>query len=281
MDTRGRIAVVIGSTPNIGTTVVTMGAAVQLARRTDHSIGVICLNLKSSKLYRYMGLDSAPAGLDGLRADMKGGSLDQYRLLRSAEPVKGLPRLRVLYGSQQREQAEFYQPEDIRHLLEAARAAFDVCLVEVNAYWDNAATVTATLEADEKLLVTTTELGSFQEDLDRGLKTMAPLLGLDLGEFRLVVNQDGPGGSSGGLRATDVRREAGMELAAVIGYDPGLRESLNRGRLLDHVQTSRTLVLPLEMLAGAWMSRWGLRAAPETAAPAPGFRRWIPSLTGR
>jgi Flp pilus assembly CpaE family ATPase len=279
METRGRIAVVIGSTPNIGTTVVTMGAAVQLARRTDHSIGVICLNLKSSKLHRYMGLDNAPAGLDGLRADMKGGSLDQYRLLRSAEPVKGLPRLRILYGSQQREQAEFYQPEDIRHLLEAARAAFDVCLVEVNAYWDNAATVTAVLEADERLLVTTTELGSFQEDLDRGLKTMAPLLGMDTGSFRLVVNQEGGSGTSG-LRAADVRREAGMELAAVIGYDPGLRDQLNQGRLLDYVQTSRTFVQPLDTLSGGWMGRWSLRAAPETA-PLPGIRRWIPSFTGR
>src|SRR5690625_3439251 len=46
-----------GTTPNIGTTVVAFGTALQLATRTDKSLAYICLNLKSSKIHHYIGIE--------------------------------------------------------------------------------------------------------------------------------------------------------------------------------------------------------------------------------
>lgn len=226
-----KLAAFIGSTPNVGTTVVSFGTALLLAEGSHASVGYLCLNLKSSKLHRYLGKDESPFALDGLRAELRSRSLSGARLRQYAEPVRGAPNLHVLFGSVQREQAEFYQPEDIGHLLEAARQAFDACIVEVNAYWDNAATVCAMLEAGERICVTTADLGHFQEDMERGLKPMAALYRIPAASFSLVVNQlDGKEGR-GGIRTADIRRETGMRVIGEIERNAGLLEYLNQGRL--------------------------------------------------
>lgn len=226
-----KLAAFIGTTPNVGTTVISFGSAVLLANGSGASIGYLCLNLKSSKLHRYLGKDESPLALDSLRAELRSRSLSGARLKQYAEPVKGVPNLHVLYGSVQREQAEFYQPEDIGHLLEAARQAFDACIVEVNAYWDNAATVCAMLEADERICVTTADLGHFQEDMERGLKTMASLYRIPAQSFLLVVNQLDRQQGQGGIRTADIRKETGMRVVGEIERSAELLEYLNQGRL--------------------------------------------------
>lgn len=226
-----RLAAFIGSTPNIGTTVVAFGSAVLLANSTDASIGYLCLNLKSSKLHRYVGKEEPPYALDHLRAELRAQSLSGARLKQYAEPIKGVPNLSLLFGSVQREQAEFYQPEDISHLLSVARQAFDACIVEVNAYWDNAATVSAMLDADERVCVTTADLGHFQEDLERGLKTMTALYRIPAQSFSLVVNQLDRQQGKGGIRTADICKETGMQIVAEIERYPELLEYVNQGRL--------------------------------------------------
>src|SRR5690606_34102422 len=47
-----KLLVFMGSTPNIGATLIAFGTAVELARGSEHRVGYICLNLKSSKLHR-------------------------------------------------------------------------------------------------------------------------------------------------------------------------------------------------------------------------------------
>lgn len=274
----GRLAAFIGSTPNIGTTVLSYAAALLLSTRTSSNVGYVCLQLKSSKLHRYLGRDEAAPGLDRIRADLKARSLTPGRLLPHCERVKE-SSLHLLFGSMQREQAEFYQPGDIDHLLEAARGAFDLTIVEVGAYWDNAATVSAMLGADERIAVTTPDLGHFQEDMNRGLKLMAPLYGINLRSLSLAINKMLPSRWTGGITTSDIRRETALPVIAEVGTHPELLDAVNQGRLTEFVLGHAGFRKELEPLVDKLMASCELPLRP---MPSPGVRRWrwIPRYSG-
>lgn len=275
----GKLAVFTGSTPNVGTTLAAFGTALHLAERTGQPVAFLCLNLKSSKLHRYLGMESCSLGLDQVRAEMRSASLTPGLLRTSLDSLKGRQNLHILYGTGQREQAEFFQPEDIRHLLDAARAAYGICVAEVNAYWDNAATVTALMEADARVMVTTTDLGHFQEDVDKGLKTMAPLFGIAPESFLLAVNQAYAKGG-GGIHAQDAERETGMKLASVIPWDPALREWMNQGRLAEYAGCHKPFVQALQPLGNELAERLGVSFSSGSGSAGPA-RSWRPLFSGR
>src|SRR5690606_12616711 len=65
----------IGTTPNIGTTLCAVTAAYRLAEITGQQVGYICLNFKSSKLHRYLGIDVPLATIDDLLPQLRSSSL--------------------------------------------------------------------------------------------------------------------------------------------------------------------------------------------------------------
>lgn len=262
MTGHGELIVFTGSTPNIGTTVLAFGTAALLARLSGEPVGYLCLNLKSSKLHHYVGLEPCPPGVDQIRAEMRSGSLTPGFLKSRMVQIKGAPGVHVLFGPLQREQAEFYQPEDIGHLLDIAKQCFPRCVVEVNAYWDNAATLAALLQADERILVTSPELGHFQEDVNRGVKQMAPLFGMSAEGFLLAVTQHHRGE---GLTPQDAAKETGMRLAAVVKADPELRRQLGQGRLAEYAGGSEGFTQALLPLCGE------LGVTPQEPAAAEGI----------
>ncbi|WP_409342610.1 CpaE family protein [Paenibacillus sp. MBLB4367] len=270
----GKLIAFVGTTPNIGTTLVSYGAAVRLALDSEASVGYMCLNLKSSKLHRYRGQESAAATLDGIRAELKAQRLDGNRLYGLCEPVRGVPGLRVLYGNMLREQAEFFRPEEIECLLQAARSAFDVCVVEVNAYWDNAATVCVMLHADVRVAVTTGEISHFQEDMHRWVHTVGPIFGLSSGSLDLVVNQLDKRSMLNGIRAKEVRKETGMRLAAEIARFPDIPGYLNEGKILELFTGDHPIRQPAARMADRWIRQWGLpRSAGRTERTR--MKRWL------
>lgn len=233
-----------GTTPNIGVTLLAFSVAYAAAMAMpfdDAAVAVpavayVCLNLRSSKLHRYLGVDHPPMTLDGWRAELRSGRITPERLrgqLAWRPSGGGWPRaLHVLFGNQLREQGDYYTPDELRHLLNLIRQAFPVCIVETNAYWDNAATLVALEQADRRLLVTTPELGHFQEDGGRWFGTIAPLLGMSADSFRLAVNRPHAGGT-GGLTAREAATELGVQLAAEFPHVPDAARLINTGRLLE------------------------------------------------
>jgi Flp pilus assembly CpaE family ATPase len=228
----GRLLVFVGSTPNNGTTLVSFGTAVRLAAETTCTIGYICLNLKSSKIHRYVGRDDPACTLDGLRAELRSSSLRPERLIKACETFTRAPNLYVLAGNMIREQAEFFSADDMEFLLKTAAQTFDIVVVEVNAYWDNAATVTAVCKADRRFYVTGGDLAQFQEDTRRWLYSLSPMLELDPASFELVVNGLEPAVHSG-IRAKDVALETGIQLLACIHRHPEAGLAANEGRLFE------------------------------------------------
>lgn len=226
------VVVFLGSTPNVGTTVASFCTAMQIARQTKQQIGYICLNLKSSKIHKYMGIDQPAVTLDGIRAEVTSQGLNKERLKSYCVSFKETANLHVLFGNLMREQAEFYSVEDINHLLNTCSAAFDLCIVEVSAYWDNAATVCALLYADTKIVVSTSQLGHFQEDMNRWLKSISPVFDIDIGSFDLFVTQI-QGSSNDSFRLKDIRKETGMNIVGHMRACPFINEHLNQGKISD------------------------------------------------
>lgn len=234
---RGVVVVFQGVTPNIGTTVASFSSAVQLSHEFSGEVAYVCLNLKSSKLHHYCGIEPAIT-LDGLRAELKAGALTAERLRSSCSHMAQTPRLSVLFGNQLREQAEYYMVEDISLLLDRCRQAFDVTVVEVSAYWDNAAVFAAMREADMRVLVSSDRLGSFQEDFRRSALPMLGALGIGQEELELLVVHTGTPGY--GLSA--IRKQTGLPVIGSLPYDPDAASSLDQGRLQEFASARETSI---------------------------------------
>ncbi|MFC5406907.1 hypothetical protein [Cohnella soli] len=226
----GKLAVFAGSTPNIGTSLAAFGTAHRVAALTGRSVGYLCLNLKSAKTHLYLGVDKPEVTLDGVRPELRAGTLNGDKLKQYAYRSTALGELRVLFGNMAREQAEYYEPEDIRRLLAASRQAFELTIADVSAYWDNAATVCAMQEADDRYLVTTGSLSHFQEDVHRWTFQVGSQFGMTPEQFRLVMlkrNQR----MTGGYGMREIRKEVGCAEWTELKLLESAHLQLDSGRL--------------------------------------------------
>lgn len=234
---RGSIVVFQGVTPNIGTTIASFSSAVRLSQDYAGEIAYVCLNLKSSKLHHYCGTEPAIT-LDSMRAELRAGALTAERLRSSCSRITEVPRLSVLFGNQLREQAEYYMVEDISLLLDRCRDAFDVTIVEVSAYWDNAAVFAAMREADMRVVVSNDRLGSFQEDFRRSALPMLSALGMAPEELELLIVQSG----TTGYGMSTIRKQTGLPIIGSVPYDPTVASMLDQGRLQEFAASSDTAI---------------------------------------
>lgn len=272
---RNGIIQFLGTTPNIGTTVAAFGTAAAMSAMTERRVGYLCLNLKSAKLHRYLGVQEPAVTLDGLRPELKAGHLSADRLLRQCHPVREFPNLHVLYGNLQREQAEYYSVEEIGCLLSAASDAFDYCIVDTSAYWDNAATVGTMTQAGMRIMVTTPNLTDFQEDLARWCKGISPVFGLAADHFDLLVTQvdrDPPFG------VKEIAVDAGMQRIGTVRKAEGLSRLLNEGRLSSCIRREHMTGSDLYQLANTILTLHGDNGMmkPVRTAALAFWRRWLP-----
>ncbi len=219
----------VGTTPNIGTTVTALAAACRISQECGQSVGYLCLNLKSSKIHRYVGVDSPSATLDSLRPELKTDSLHQDKLLRSMHMARGTSNLRILFGNTMRDQAEYFTVDEMNHLLDVAQQAFDVVITDVSAYWDNAATLCALRRADSRIVVTTSALSHFQEDAQRWLKQLSPVFGIASGDYESIIVH--PPWRIGGFQVKDICKELGVPFIGELRLSEGLLSQLDSGML--------------------------------------------------
>ncbi|MEX1031239.1 MAG: hypothetical protein WDZ91_14520 [Paenibacillaceae bacterium] len=266
----------IGSTPNIGTTVAAFGTAAHMARQTDRSVVYICLNLKSSKIHRYLGVDEPPYTLESIRAELKSLSLSADRLRQHAWKVRAQPNLDVIFGNMLREQAEFYTLNDIDCLLQVAAGSYDYCIVDTNAYWDNAATISTMMRAGMRLMVTTGQLGHFQEDMNRWLQPLAPVFGCSPKSFDLLITQkEGSQSSSSHYSSREIRRETGMHRIGEIHKLKEIDSLLNQGKLWDVIAHPSLMNDDLAQIARTLLNLFG-----ETPVQRSERMTWFQTMQG-
>ncbi|MFC4812124.1 hypothetical protein [Paenibacillus sp. GCM10023250] len=248
----------VGTTPNIGTTTAAFAAACRIAAERECGVGFLCLNLKSAKTHRFLGVDEPATTLDELRPELATRSLNAEKLLRSTHRCRGLPGLRVLFGNLLRDQAEFYAMEEMEHLLAVAAQTFDVVVADVGAYWDNAATICVLRRASTRIVATTGALSHFQEDGQRWLKQLAPLYGIPADSFQGIVIQSPRG--KGGFQVKDICNELGVPLLGELALTEELLAQLDSGTLD-------------EWLAGSERGRKTMQASAKAIAEVYGLRR--------
>jgi hypothetical protein len=230
METAGRLVAFSGSTPNIGTTLAAFGTAYRVASLTGWRVGFLCLNLKSAKTHLYLGIDRPQVTLDAIRPELQAGTLTGDKLREYAFAPSKLLGVHVLFGNLAREQAEYYEPEHISRLLQAARQAFDLTVADVSAYWDNAATVCALREADVRYLVTTDRLTHFQEDVFRWTGQVGPLFGIAPEQFQIVLLHNAHR-QTGGFGMKEIRKETGSVSLSELRLAESVHLQLDSGRL--------------------------------------------------
>lgn len=262
-----RLAAFVGSTPNIGTTIAAFGTAYRIASATGRKVGFLCLNLKSAKTHLYLGVDKPHVTLDGLRPELRAGTLTADKLNRYAYTSPRMGSLHVLFGNLAREQAEYYEPDDMLRLLAAARSAFDLTIADVSAYWDNAATICAMREADERFMVTTSSLSHFQEDIQRWTGQVGGMFGLAADSFNLILLQ-GSQQIPGGFGMKEVRKETGSTSYAELKLVESMHLQLDSGRLDEwlaehqrHAQLFDPVAVPLLKRLN-WEARLRLKERP-------------------
>lgn len=226
----GQLAAFAGSTPNIGTTLAAFGSAYRLAALSGRKVGYLCLNLKSAKTHLYLGIHKPQVTLDNLRPELRAGTLTAQRLCQYAYRAPHLGSLHVLFGNLSREQAEYYEPEDILRLLAAAREAFEFTVADVSAYWDNAATICAMREAQMRFLVTTGSLSHFQEDIYRWTGQVGGMFGLTPDSFGLILLR-GNQRATGGFGMKEIHKESGVPTFAELRLNESVHLQLDTGRL--------------------------------------------------
>ncbi|MDQ6422831.1 hypothetical protein RB620_25725 [Paenibacillus sp. LHD-117] len=254
------MAAFIGTTPNIGTTTAAFSAAVRLAEATGKPIGYLCLNLKSAKLYRFLGVDEPETTLDKLQPELRSASMTPSMLLRATHALPRQPNLHILFGSVNREQAEFFSDKELEHLLDVAEQAFSFVVLDLGAYWDNAATVCSIRRAATRIVVTTGALSHFQEDGRRWIGEVSPLFQVQPEQYECVVVRGTSGHAS--FSPAQISRELGAASLGELHLTPALYASLDKGALGDWLKEDKggkaAMAAPARLLA----NRYGLGAFP-------------------
>ncbi|MFB9328784.1 hypothetical protein ACFFSY_22845 [Paenibacillus aurantiacus] len=277
MSTKSTLAAFVGTTPNIGTTLAAFAAAYRLAESYQGRVGYLCLNLKSAKIHRYLGIDGPVVALDDLRPELRSLSLTPGKLTQSMLQVRGAP-LYVLFGNTMRDQAEFYRPEEIDHLLEIAHSAFDVVIADVGAYWDNAATVCTLRCARTRVLATTPALSHFQEDGQRWVKQLSPLFGIPGDGYEALVIR--LPGMSGGYQSKDICKEMGVSLMGELKANPSLMGALDSGKIDEWLAHDEEGRLAMAAEAASLAARHGLKRRPVMTVQ-PWYKRLVAHRSGK
>lgn len=221
----------IGTTPNIGTTVSALATAYRIAEITEAKVAYLCLNLKSSKVARYIRLESPHATLDELLPHLRNHSITKEILLNAMATVPSRPNLHFLLGNRQREMSDYFNEEDITLLLSTARAIFDTVIVDCSAYWDNAGSLCGLQLADRITLVTTTALSHFQDDVSNWYNLLSQPLGIVEKEKECIVIRLHK--QYRGYSITEIEDELQVKVVGEVMFPMSLYESLDGGNL-DH-----------------------------------------------
>lgn len=264
-------AVFVGTTPNIGTTTAAFATALRMAEAGGISIGFLCLHLKSAKLHRFLGVDKPPTTLDQLKPELHSSSLSPELLGRAMLPLPGQRNLHILFGSLNREQAEYYQPLEISHLIQVAKRTFDFVVLDVGAYWDNAATVCAIREAETRIVVTTPALSHFQEDGKRWIGQVSPLFQIESNQYDCVVVHGAWGGE--GYSMKQICKELGVNPLGQLQLNSALYSSYDKGQFQDWLsrdgEGKKAMVKPAREL----LKRHGLQRSFPPMQNQPWFRK--------
>lgn len=272
------LAAFIGTTPNIGTTAAAFATAYRIAEISGKPIGYLCLNLKSAKMHRYIGVDEPVVTLDKLRPELRSHTLTPDKLRRAAYSVPKQPNLQVLFGNILRDQAEYFTPEEADHLLAVAEQTFAFVVLDVSAYWDNAATICSIRRASSRILVTTSALSHFQEDGRRWIGQVSPIFGVASDQYDcIVINSPW---RNGGYHMKHICKEMGTSALGQFQLSEPVFSQLDSGTYAEWLNADVEGKQAMRTPAKALMQRHGMRSMTSSISVQPWYRKLLSHRNG-
>lgn len=185
----GRVVTLLSASPKDGATTIAISTAICMAMRMpDRKVLLVDFNLKSPEIRDHLHV-SSDKGYPLIQADCDSGTLEASTLMKACSHLKGIDNLYILTGIQRREWAEKITMEEVDHLLLIARKAFDVTIVDVHTYPDQAATLKSVKSADERLVVVQPIITSYQSSWNDWFNSVWQHYGLKESDFHLVLNR--------------------------------------------------------------------------------------------
>jgi len=179
----GNVVALFGAQPRSGVTMLTLSTARRLSAAGNIKIGVLGLNAWNPGdcyVADYTGLY-----LDDLKNYLNNKLLTGDDLLENMCEISGF---RYLAGNRDIKKRLYYSIDEIHYLIDTARDAFDLVLIDAGAHFDNALTVQALNCADLRLLVTTQETSAYRNWKLAFDQVLQPL-GCACDSFSLILNR--------------------------------------------------------------------------------------------
>ncbi|NTZ16313.1 tyrosine-protein kinase family protein [Paenibacillus sp. JMULE4] len=185
----GSLTAVWSAASKDGATTIAVSTALSLAASGRMTIGLIDGNLHNPEIRSFLNLtDPDPSGFK-LRPKLQTQTLTPGDLIDACISYRKIPNLHILTGSRRRDTALDVTPEMMAHLLRTSRAAFDITIVDLNSYPDNAATICTVREADHRWLVAQNHYASFQMSWGEWYECYWKYAGLVPGDVSFILNR--------------------------------------------------------------------------------------------
>ncbi|MEK8132229.1 hypothetical protein WMW72_30455 [Paenibacillus filicis] len=213
---QGKVITVWSAAAKDGATTVAVNTALALAAQGKLSVGLVDANLRNPEVHACLSMATDGASAFSLRSKLQTQRLTREELLSACRLYKQQGRVHVLPGSPRRDTAVDMTPEMMEHLIAAARSAFDVTVIDVSGSPDNAATIGAVREADERWLVVQNRYASYRYGWGEWFACFWSYCGLLPQDVSLVVNR-----TAAAERPERIADYLGMPLAAALPNVPG------------------------------------------------------------
>ena len=207
----GKLIAVISASSKDGATTIAVNTAISLAKRTNLNVGLFDLNLKSPDMKDNLNINARGKSLLTLRPKCSSNSLSSVDIIEHCFPYKGLNNLHILLGTNRRDTATDVTMEQIKNLLDAAKRTFDVVIVDIHTFPDNAATIYTLKHADERWIVAQPNYASFKSSWVDWYECYWRHCGLMKADFSLIVNR---ADSFHGIKLSSVESELGIKMLA-------------------------------------------------------------------
>jgi cellulose biosynthesis protein BcsQ len=172
-----------GADNKVGTTMLTHSVAETLAKNTELSIGLLCLNNNPSREYLKSDLDT---GIDNIKINLFNNILDGDELVHAC--IKETEGLYILPGVSYSPDAKLFHPEHIKGLIEMAAHKFDLVLIDAGGNIDSGLAIASIKMAKIKYLIVTQQ-EAVRKNFKRVETQVLHNLGIDIKQFMLVANK--------------------------------------------------------------------------------------------
>ena len=215
---QGKLLTVFSPKGGVGKSVLACGLAVDVARRDGRSALLVDLDLQFGDAAIMMGVDPERTIYDVVTTS---GELDPEKL---AGYVLSHPSgVDILPAPVRPEDAELVGEDRVGRLLDVAKEAYDVVIVDTPAFFQ--ATTLATLDRTDRLmLVAGLDIPTIK-NVKLTLQTLS-LLHYPKERIRLVLNRTG---SKGDLDRGEIERALDLRVAFEVPNDREVRGAVNRG----------------------------------------------------